>query len=272
MKTDYTALSFTITCEVTGFTASNTPSSSFAYSIFSGTQVFSLNAVTYVQSPACGYTFTNTFGHTITGTVAQSIISAGTTLTPSFQIKSTTPSHEASYTVKLTNSITIGANQGQGSTTTFTPADVTVTIVVTDPCKTTTLTPITFNPTSISVDNGNIGSAEFSPPADGVDTANSLKLLCGPRAYAVVDNADNSSVAAWVSIVDSTTTTGDKTLKITTLNYPTAITTASVSRTIKVTTTLTNYSGATASTQTIVVTINSVTCSCAAMAWTQPTI
>ena len=58
---------------------------------------------------------------------------------PSFEIYSSDGTHEGAYTVSLSNSITIDGSQGQGSTTVFSPADVSITIDVTNPCKTTTV-------------------------------------------------------------------------------------------------------------------------------------
>ena len=104
------------------------------------------------------------------------------------------------------------AGQGQGSTTSFTPSDVSITIDVSNPSKTTTITGITFNPTSITVADGATATAEFSVPGDGVDTANSLTGLCGTKNYAISNSS--GAVSGWATITDSTVTTGDKTLTI----------------------------------------------------------
>ena len=61
----YTALTFTVGCEVTSFTVSGAPGSNPTYNIFEQRKIISLTGVTYTQVPACGYTFSNTFGHTI---------------------------------------------------------------------------------------------------------------------------------------------------------------------------------------------------------------
>jgi hypothetical protein len=133
----YTALTFTVGCEVTSFTAAPSPST-FTYNVFTSRTIIPLTSVVYTQVPACGYTFTNTFGHTISAGTDASIIFAGTTVTPSFEVYSTTPAHEASYTVTLTNAITIDANQGQTTVAVSAPS-VTQTISVVNPCKDTTI-------------------------------------------------------------------------------------------------------------------------------------
>jgi len=222
--------------------------------------------------PACGYTFTSSYGHTIPSGTAAAIIFAGTTVTPSFEIYTTNTAHVANYPVSLTNTITIGGSQDQGSTTSFTAAAVAITIAVTDPCTAATVTAITFNPSAIAVVDGSNASTEFVIPGDTVDTANSLTGLCGIRTYTLTDKADASSVSAWVTVVDSTTTVGSKTLSVNTLNYPNEITTATKVVTINVLTKLSSYSGVAGTTTEIVVTITKATCSCAAMAWTAPTI
>ena len=108
----YTALTFTVGCEITSFAVSGAPGSNPTYDIFTSRSIISLTGVTYTQAPACGYTFTNTFGHTIPSGTAASIIFAGTIVVPSFEIYSTDTSHVAAYTVSLTDTITIDASQG----------------------------------------------------------------------------------------------------------------------------------------------------------------
>jgi hypothetical protein len=150
---------------------------------------------------------------------------------------------------------------------------VAVTIAVTNPCKGATISAITFNPTAIAVIDGATATSEFVVPGDTVDTANSLTGLCGTKTYTMSVNGSGASVSAWAAITDSTVTTGSKTLTINTLNYPTEITTATKAITIDVKTKFadSDYSTPETSTQ-IVVTISKAVCSCAAMAWTAPTI
>ena len=264
----YTALTFTVGCEITSFAVSGAPGSNPTYDIFTSRSIISLTGVTYTQSPACGYTFTNSFGHTIPSGTAASIIFAGTNVIPSFEIYTTNTSHEAAYTVALTNTITVNAGQGQGSTTSFSPADVSITIDVSNPCKTTTISGITFNPSSITVADGATATAEFSVPGDGVDTANSLTGLCGTKNYAI-SNA-SGAVSGWAVITDSSVTAGDKTLTIDPSQYGSHIS-STVSETLTITTTFADWGTNSGTTSTIAVTITAVSCDCAALAWTAPT-
>jgi len=108
------------------------------YNVFTSRTIVPLTAVVYEQVPACAYTFTNNFSHTINAGTDASIIFAGATVVPSFEVYSTNPAHEASYTVTLNNVITVDANQGQTATS-FTPPNISQTISVVNPCKDTTL-------------------------------------------------------------------------------------------------------------------------------------
>ena len=268
----FTALTFSVGCEITSFTVAGAPGSNPTYSVFSSRAIIPLTSVTYTQVPACGYTFTNSFGHTIPAGTATSIIFAGTTVVPSFEIYTTTPAHAANYAVSLTNTITVGSGQGQGATTSFTPSNVDITIEVSDPCPASTISSITFSPNAISVVDGSSATAEFSIPGDTVDTANSLTGLCGTKTYTLTNNSGGASVSAWATVTDSSVTAGDKTLTINTLNYPSEITTATLAITIDVLVKYANYAGNAGTTTQIVVTITKATCSCAAMAWSAPTV
>ena len=61
----YTALTFTVGCEVASFAVSGAPGSNPTYDIFSQRSIISLTGLTFTQSPACGYTYTSSFAHTI---------------------------------------------------------------------------------------------------------------------------------------------------------------------------------------------------------------
>jgi hypothetical protein len=107
----YTALTFAVGCKITSWTVAGQPGSNLTYNIFSSKKILSLTGVTYTQSPACGYTFTNNFSSsTIPSGNAASIISIGTVVVPSFEIYTTTKAHEANYSLVLKNTITVGAN------------------------------------------------------------------------------------------------------------------------------------------------------------------
>jgi hypothetical protein len=172
---------------------------------------------------------------------------------PSFEIYTVDTSHEASYNVDLTNAITIGSGQGQGATTAFSPSDVSITIDVTNPCKTTSVGSITFSPSSITVTDGSTATSEFSVPTDGVDTSAGLTGLCGTKSYAITDSSA-AAVSGWAVITDSTVTSGDKTLTIDPSAYGSHLF-AAVSETLTVTTTFADWGTNAGSTSTIAVQI-----------------
>ena len=190
-------------------------------------------------------------------------------MVPSFEIYSTDTSHEANYNVDLTNTITVGSGQGQGATTSFSPNDVTITIEVTNPCKTTSLGSITFSPSSISVTDGSTATSEFTVPTDAVDTSTGITGLCGTKNYEIKDSSDNV-ITTWAAITDSSVTSGSKTLTIDPSQYGSHIS-STVSETLTVTTTLNDWNTNSGSTTTIAITINTVSCDCSALAWTAPT-
>ena len=192
-------------------------------------------------------------------------------MNPSFEIYSSDGNHAADYSVTLKNSISVNANQGQGSTTTFTPSDVTATITVTNPCLLTTISTITFDTTPLLVTKGSTGTSTFTPPSDGVDTDNKLTGLCGTKTYTVVNNADNTALTGSWAIVRDSATTGKKELFVNPSLFPEAIGVDKVF-VLKITTKFASWSTNTGSVSTISVTLKPTSCSCAAMAWTQPTI
>ena len=268
----YTALTFTVGCEVTSFSVSGAPGSNPTYNIFDQRSIISLTGVTYTQSPACGYTFSNSFGHTIPSGVASSILFAGTQVIPSFEIYSIDGSQAGNYGVTLTNQITIGSGQGQGATTVFNPSDVSITVEVSNPCLTTTIDSISaFSPTSLTLWDQNTASSEFDIPGDGVDTSSGFTGYCGTKTYTITNNADDSAIGNWAIIQDSTTTTGKKELYIDSNLYPSHIS-SDLTITLKITTKFETWTANAGSTSTISVTIQSLTCSCSAMAWTAPTV
>lgn len=150
--------------------------------------------------------------------VGSTIVTAGTTVIPSFEVYSTTPAHAASYSLTLTNSITFAPQQGQ-TTLTIAAPDVSQTLTVVNPCVDTTINPITFSPSAIAVNDGDDGPADFVIPTDAVDVANSLKGLCGARSYAIKD-ATNVAVTTWAVITNHASTEGSMTLTIKTSLYP----------------------------------------------------
>ena len=208
----YTAVTITVSCEVTSFAISGAGTTSISYNVFAPLSIIDGSTLVFTQSPACGYTFTNSWTYTIPSGNAQSVISQGSFVTPSFNIETDDTSKTGSYTVTLTNDITIDSGQGQ-STTSFSGNDQSYTVTVSNPCPTTTVAAITFSPSSITVTDGSTATSEFVIPSDGVDDAAApLKYLCGTKNYEIKDSSNNV-ITTWAAITDSSTE-GSKTLTI----------------------------------------------------------
>ena len=107
----YTAVTITVTCTVTGFSVSNPGTTSHTYNTWDNLKVISGATLTYTQTPACGYTFTNSFSYTIPSG-ATNAVSQGGYLTPSFNVATSDTSITGTFTLTITNSVTIGSGQG----------------------------------------------------------------------------------------------------------------------------------------------------------------
>ena len=166
----YTAVTITVSCEVASFAISGAGTTSFTYATFGALQVIDGSTLVFTQSPACGYTFTNSWSYTIPSGDASSVVTQGGFTTPSFNIESDDTSKVGTFTLTLTNDITIDSGQGQ-STTSFAGNAQSYTLTVTNPCPTTTVASITFSPSSITVTDGSTATSEFVIPTDDVDTA-----------------------------------------------------------------------------------------------------
>ena len=266
----YTATVITVTCTVTGFTSPDAPTTGLSYSIFGASQTIQVTG-DYVQSPSCGYTFTNSYSYTIPAGTCTGPVSEGTVVSPSFVVYSIDGSEADTCAVVVSNAITIGGGQGQTGTTSFTPSDVSFEIVLTNPCLTASIGTAVFDPTSITVVHGSTATAAYTVPNDSVDTSTGLTggTYCGTRSYAIVNNADDSSVAAYAT-VDTSTTSGSVTLTIDSSNFP-SVPTADTTVTLKITTTYSVWTSNAGRTDTIDVTITPTACDCSFLAWTDPT-
>ena len=149
----YTAVTITVTCEITSWSMSGAGSTSISYNVFARTTVIDATTIVYTQSPACGYTFTNSFTYTIPAGNASSVVSQGGYMTPSFNVFTSNTALTGTYSLTLANTITVDSGQGQ-STTTFSGNDQSYSLTVSNPCPTTTIAAITFNPSSITVTDG----------------------------------------------------------------------------------------------------------------------
>ena len=61
----YTAVTITVSCEVTSFSVSNPGTTSHTYNTFSPMKIIDASTLTFTQSPNCMYTTSNSFAYTI---------------------------------------------------------------------------------------------------------------------------------------------------------------------------------------------------------------
>ena len=180
---DQTFNTVTITigwCVITEIASPTVPSSAdTAYTIFSGLKEITLTPQ-FAQVPACGYPLTEVITWTIpTGTPITE--KAGDSYT--LQVQSTDGlNHHATSTVIVKNRVTyIAGNQNWEPSIQFD-------IAVTDPCRTSTITPITINASSaMTVVLGQEALQQFSEAVDSAGTTYSDQTICGPRTYEIVD-------------------------------------------------------------------------------------
>ena len=71
----YTAVTITVTCEITSWTVGGAGTTSISYDIFGDTKIINGSTLTFTQSPACGYTYTSSWAYTIPSGNAQSVVS-----------------------------------------------------------------------------------------------------------------------------------------------------------------------------------------------------
>ena len=136
-----------------------------------------------------------------------------------------------------------------------------------------TITAPSFSAASLAVTDGDTGSVTFSIPSDSVETANSLAAsdLCGTKTYSIT-LADGTAVSTWAVISDNSAVTARQ-LKLTvTPNDYTSNIDSSVTIVLKILTKFADYGANAGDSTDFSVTLNPVICSCAAMAWTAPTI
>ena len=105
----YTAVTITVTCEITSFAISGAGTTTISYNVFDSMKIIDGSTLVFTQSPSCGYTFTNSWTYTIPSGNAQSVASQGTAIVPSFEVQSDDTSKIGTYTLTLSNTITIGS-------------------------------------------------------------------------------------------------------------------------------------------------------------------
>ena len=138
----FSVLTITVRCVVTSMTRPSNPTTGLTYNVWDKPLSFDFSQ-TWVQTPACGYVYTDSF----TWTGLNSYILQDSATPGRINVVTSLLSGVNTYTVSVQNTITI-ANNG-GSSSTFSPADtndkVSFVITIVDPCRTTTLPSLTVS-------------------------------------------------------------------------------------------------------------------------------
>jgi hypothetical protein len=229
----------TVTCTVTSFAQPAAPTTGLTYNIYDAATVFDYTGATWVQSPDCGYTYSNSFAWEGDYTGGAILTNPGI-----MNLKSEDRSDaDGTHNVKLANTITIASNGPAGSTT-FTPATdadkVLWTFDVLDPCATTTIDTISVTP--VVIVDGQSTTFTFTDPGNSVMTTYSLTdAICGTVTHAITaDNLGTAMSTNWVTL--SGPVAGVYTVTIdTTVDLSLIANEASVSYTHYIQTTLTAY-------------------------------
>jgi len=97
------------------------------------------------------------------------------------------------HEVTMTNTLVYGGE-------TWTPS-ITFTISVVDPCDSTEW--VDFSISTLTTDNGVVGTVDFADVEDSVEVAKGINTLCGPREYSIAYQ-DSTSID-WVTVAEHET-------------------------------------------------------------------
>jgi hypothetical protein len=155
---------------------------------------------------------------------------------------------------------------------------VSFTVIIADPCETTTINDIVFAGSAysagvLSVTDGATDAVIFSRPTTASEDSNGVVEVCGVTTYSIHNDQANglfSYNAAWAAITESS---GTYTLTIdTTQDLSLIAEESSVDHVMYIKSTLTDYTSFTREKYTaITIRINSGSCDCSALAWVDPT-
>lgn len=145
----YTALTFKVDCKVTSFTKPAAPVNGaggfdFAYTVFEAPLSIDISTLTYVQVPACGYTFTSVYTwSSLPASIVEAPANSGKLI-----VSSSNLAHVATSNLYWTNVITIPTN-GPDSNVAFNVNQVSdriaFDVVVSDPCAVSTANAVIFH-------------------------------------------------------------------------------------------------------------------------------
>lgn len=145
---------------------------------------------------------------------------------------------------------------------------ITFTIKITDPCKTTVLNPVSL--TTLTVINGEIGTLVFAEATDSVEVSKDIDTICGLRSHSIIDHNNGDAVPNWVAI----TYNNDEPKTYTITATPTDEALHQGTKTFKLFTTLDDYYPAVHAgiKDTLTIVVTSTPCDCTGLLWTAPAL
>ena len=178
----YSAITLTIECEITSFTAPS--QADITYTIYEPQVSADISALAYVQTPACGYAYTRDY----TWANVAVPVSIDTANDGKVDIASIKPSELGTHALSLSTVLTV-SNGNNGGTDTFAMnagADlVAFEVTVINPCTSTTIEDITFTMSPVMVVNGFAEVTTWTMPITALDTAKADTGLCGLVSFEV---------------------------------------------------------------------------------------
>ena len=280
----FTALTFTVTCEVTSWTVPSAPTTGggfdLSYAVFETPLTIDVSTLSYVQSPACGYAFTSTYSwNGLTSYMTEAPTGSGAII-----VSTSNLSNVSTTSVYFTNSIAIASNGPAGSSTFNLNASnqqVSFDIAVTDPCAASTANTVVFKDgsgntiTDITVTDGGTTTVTIDAPTNSFAVSDGVADRCGSISAAVYTDNNGSNTNPtnnWATITGPDFTTGAYTLTIDTTADLTLISDeASVAKTLYIFTQLVDYTSQTQY-SSFTVNIGETTCDCTALLWTSPSV
>jgi hypothetical protein len=167
---------------------------------------------TYAQTPECGYDYTAVYTWSWTGDPITVDGNTAGVVGPQINVFSMKPADAATYAVSMTAVLTIADNNG-ATDATF-PLDqtqdtVTFDVVVANPCLTADIDAITGWTNPLIVVDGETAETEWDSPQTDLDAEMGDVDLCGPRAFEVyLDEQDTPLTptysAEWAAITQPT--------------------------------------------------------------------
>lgn len=191
---EHQILTITVNCEVTSMTKPSAPTGADLIHDIKGSPLTFDFTTSWVQVPACGYTYSSAFTWTGVSGNAFMTQTAGELIVQSYD----SAENSNTYALTVYNDVTI-ANNGATGSSTFSGSGDTVdfTITLRDGCVSATLVSPTL--TNMAVDDGNTQTQTFADASDTFGAAINQIDYCGVRTYSVVDQGTNTAIS-WVSV------------------------------------------------------------------------